>query len=156
MSIESGPSSEDIGQARIGAYTEKWEDKDIKAWEASELEQRERMERRLGDCRVEAEKKKLGWVTGEWLTVDETMTPASNVGFYSNQRNGILAFVDGEGRMRVAPDSPNRFDALDKAGYKSGDMWIPFSMDILSVPLDPTLREQWEKMQEERRKERGL
>lgn len=68
------------------------------------------------------------------------------VGFY-NSNNGVIAFVDGEGHMRVAPATSDRSQALEEAGYKRGGIWVPFSNGEL--PTDPALREQWEKMREE-------
>lgn len=66
-----------------------------------------------------------------------------------DSNNGVIAFVDGEGRMHVAPATSDRFQALEKAGYKRGSLWVPFSNGEL--PADPVLREQWEKMVEEAR-----
>lgn len=70
------------------------------------------------------------------------------VGTYDSN-NGVIAFIDGEGRMRVAPATSDRYRALEEAGYRRGGIWVPFSNG--EMPTDPALREQWEKMREEAR-----
>jgi len=138
--------------------------------EAHEQNRKETTESHLNYYRAEAEKKQVKEVAGEWLTVDGVETEwmgteksavdrntdgynmavgrLEKVGAYDSN-NGVIAFVDGEGRMRVAPATSDRFRALEEAGYKRGGIWVPFSNGEL--PTDPALREQWEKMREEAR-----
>lgn len=48
------------------------------------------------------------------------------VGTYDSN-NGRLAFVDGQGRMMVGASTKENFEAIRKAGYERGGIWVPFS-----------------------------
>jgi len=140
---------------------------------AREQNLKERIESHLGYFKAEAEKKQIKQeVAGEWLTVDgveiemmgtksiiERNTDGYNmavgrleqVGTYDSN-NGVIAFVDGEGRMRVAPATSDRYSALRAAGYRRGGIGVPFSNG--DMPTDPALCGQWEKMRDEARQDR--
>lgn len=49
-----------------------------------------------------------------------------SVGFYC-KNNGKISFIDENGRLYVAPSTPQREKALKDAGYKQGGIFVPFS-----------------------------
>jgi len=64
------------------------------------------------------------------------------VGTYDSN-NGIMAFVDSQGRMWVGASTKENFDAIRKAGYESGGIWVPFSNGEM-----PTDRETHERLRD--------
>jgi len=103
---------------------------------------------------------------GEWLNVDGVETiwhedtreriPANNdpnvlstrldrVGRY-DYNNGTLAFVDGEGHLRIGHGTSVNVNALEEAGYRRGGMFVPFSNG--EVPTDPRIREHYTELRE--------
>lgn len=64
------------------------------------------------------------------------------VGTYDSN-NGRIAFVDGQGRMWVGAATIENFDAIKKAGYKRGGIWVPFSNREM-----PTERETYERLRD--------
>jgi len=66
-----------------------------------------------------------------------------------SQNNSRVLFIDENSVYRVAPSSPERMEALEKAGYKDsgGAYHVPFSSGEL--PSDPSLREKWENLMKE-------
>ncbi len=64
------------------------------------------------------------------------------VGHY-NENNGILSFVDENGNLYSAPDTPDRFNSLIEAGYTSSyNKEIDFSVPLSNweSPANPELR----------------
>ncbi len=106
---------------------------------------------------------------GEWLTVDgveyqwygntkekiptageqgSVATRLEQVGTY-DYNNGTIAFVDQEGRMQIGHGTSANTEALDKAGYRRGGIWVPFSNG--EVPADPALRQRYIELREKGR-----
>lgn len=127
-----------------------------------------------------AQEKGIKEVGGDWLTMDgvqsdtlvvkedqdvfsgNSETTAMNTDGYNrpservdsvgtyDENNGVIAFVDGEGHLRVGPATDERHKALQEAGYVPGSLGVPLSNGDL--PVDPTIRVRWEGMVEETRK----
>ncbi|GDX62281.1 hypothetical protein LBMAG33_5910 [Candidatus Levyibacteriota bacterium] len=103
---------------------------------------------------------------GEWLAVDgieyqqygdrKEKIPASGeqnvaatridqVGTY-DYNNGTFALVDQEGSLRIGHGTSANAQVLEKAGYRRGGMWVPFSNG--EIPTDPSLRQQYLEIRE--------
>lgn len=139
---------------------------------ARELAVRETTKAHIECFREEAKKKQLKEVAGDWLIADgieatfhgEKLGTMSNTDGYNMDadrlekvgvygcNNGVVGFVDDEGRMRIAPETDESVKALEDAGYKRGHVLVPFSSG--EKISDPTVRSRWEKMQEIAMKER--
>lgn len=61
------------------------------------------------------------------------------VGTYDSN-NGIIAFVDEQGRMWVGASTEENWKVLQKAGYTRGGIWVPFSNG--EIPTDRVIYEQ--------------
>ncbi len=106
---------------------------------------------------------------GEWLAVDgveyqwygdtKEKVPAAGeqgsvasrleqVGTY-DYNNGTIAFVDQDGRMQIGHGTSINMEALDRAGYRRGGVWVPFSNG--EVPADPALRQRYVEFREKGR-----
>ena len=72
------------------------------------------------------------------------------IGVYC-QNNGIVAFVDSEGRKYVTPFVREIREILSAAGYREGGLYVPLSNG--EVMTDPQLATKWEVMW---RRARGL
>lgn len=64
------------------------------------------------------------------------------VGTYDSN-NGRIAFVDGQGRMMVGASTKENFEAIRKAGYERGGIWVPFSNGE-----QPTDRDTYERLRD--------
>ncbi len=111
-------------------------------------------------------------IKGEWLTMDgleiesyiigrEKIEPNTDgyntplkrlegVGTYTSN-NGVVAIIDGEGRLRVSPRSREISEAIKEAGYTPGNIWVPLSNGEL--PVDPQVKEKWMGMVERTRQQ---
>lgn len=60
-----------------------------------------------------------------------------------NYNNGVLAFINKDGRMFTAPLSTANFQALENADYKQDmDLIVPFSNG--EYPFQQDLKEKWD------------
>lgn len=65
--------------------------------------------------------------------------------------NGILARIDGEGNIHVAPETAERRQALEDSDLEKGNRYgVPFSNKFWE-PADQEKRERWEQSKEESR-----
>lgn len=126
---------------------------------------RETTERHLAVYKEVAEKKGIQEVEGGlWMMVDgveyrqygpeadkvEVNTDGYNmlirrvdqVGTYDSN-NGRISFVDGQGRLWVGASTKENYEAITKAGYDRGGIWVPFSNGE-----QPTDREVYEKLRD--------
>ncbi|HEY8109198.1 MAG TPA: hypothetical protein VIF43_04285 [Patescibacteria group bacterium] len=111
-------------------------------------------------------------VDGEWLPVDdleikpldgdpyvrvsrydanEAQKRLEQVGTYDSN-NGVIARVDHEGVVQVAPATQENADALRRAGYEYGPLSVPLSN--LDTPTGTAEKAKWDRMTEEGRKDR--
>ncbi|MBP8591059.1 hypothetical protein KBI33_01160 [Candidatus Shapirobacteria bacterium] len=83
-------------------------------------------------------------------STDEATFPTrlSQVGTYDSN-NDTLAFVDGQGVMRIGHLTEENLAALEKAGYRRGEIWVPFSNG--ENPTDPTLKRRYLELREKGR-----
>lgn len=129
-----------------------------KKWELmkEEAELRERLKK------LERKKELLPALPeGEWIEIPEEgiefTAPGSKDKINTNEfthkpeedkfkkfhtENGVIAFYDPDGNIYFAPDTYERQQALKKAGYKPGEIGVPFTME--STPTDSILKKQWE------------
>lgn len=70
------------------------------------------------------------------------------VGTY-DYNNGTIAFVDQNGRLQIGHGTLANMEALDRAGYRRGGIWVPFSNG--EVPTDPVLRQRYIELREKGR-----
>jgi len=61
-----------------------------------------------------------------------------------DQNNGVVAFITGEGELRVAPYTRALSEALDAAGYARGGLFVPFSNG--ERPAAPEQAAAWERI----------
>jgi len=57
-----------------------------------------------------------------------------------DSNNGMIAFVDSRGKLHVGASTKENYEALMKAGYSRGSMWVPFSNG--ESPTDEETRQQ--------------
>lgn len=69
----------------------------------------------------------------------------NKIGSYA-YNNGVLAFIDKNGEMRVAPYSQYRRQRLEEMGFKNGSFGVPLSN--WQVPLDKAMREKWRRLRD--------
>lgn len=67
------------------------------------------------------------------------------VGTYDSN-NSTLAYVDENGVMHVGHSTDENFQALEKAGYRRGSIWVPFSNG--EVPSDPDTQKRYIELRE--------
>lgn len=83
----------------------------------------------------------------------ETIISSEEDKMIYDTNNGVVAFIDGKGKMWVAPATPDRLEALKEQGYTEGGIDVPLSNGEL--PVNPVMREQWLRMMEEAFPEEG-
>lgn len=64
------------------------------------------------------------------------------INFFNNKK--FISFVDEKGNLYVAPFTKSRRKKLEDAGYKKGNLFVPFSSG--EIPLDKEVRKKLLKM----------
>ena len=104
--------------------------------------QKSRTEALDPDKWIDVDGKELTGVGGGENYTVEAADDKKRMGYDTN--NGVLAYVDRDGRMRVAPGTQDRLDALARSGYKHKGFGVPLSNQERFT--DPQLQERWEQM----------
>lgn len=141
------------------------QDKFIKLWQQAKAENKAaRKEEMMRAYYKRGTELKIKQPVGEWLLTDSLSyilpgSLAGNIRHYEDSfgdgmnmpsgrleavgtycsNNGVLAFVDYQGRVFIGFNSDERRDALKEAGYRPGSFFVPFSNG--EWPVDPEVQQ---------------
>jgi hypothetical protein len=120
-------------------------EKDLKGEGVREEELADRYERVAKDRGIKSiRKQKSRWILTDGLdcydhgkktripTKEEDLDRVKNVGKYCTN-NGLISFIDEQGRLYVGSVTQDRVKELEDAGYQRGGIWVPFSNGELPV-----------------------
>jgi hypothetical protein len=128
-----------MGKA-VTTYEEDLKTEGVRKEALSEIYERVANER--GIKRIK--KQKTRWILADGLSCydhgkktripksDEDLDRVKNVGKYCTN-NGLISFIDEQGRLYVGSVTQDRVKELEDAGYQRGGIWVPFSNGELPV-----------------------